>query len=145
LYTRTLNFGGETDSTELPTHLANCLRSVQASAVRVEGSSVQFRGGVFRFVSSWNVLGPFGFGNLTVDANSRQVQYTLSLRQLFFVTTALTVFLAIFVLVEWPSWGAVVFIPLVWTWMFGGNLVNGIPRFETFLGHSIETAPRLKR
>jgi hypothetical protein len=113
--------------------------------VRVEGSSVQFRGGVFRFVSSWNVLGPFGFGNLKVDANSRQVQYTLSLRQLFFVTTALTVFLAIFVLVEWPSWGPVVFIPLVWTWMFGGNLVLGIPRFEAFLGHSIETAPRLKR
>jgi hypothetical protein len=128
----------------LPTHLANCLRRVEARQVATEANRISFKGGVFRLVGNWNVLCPFGFGDLTVDANTRQIQYRLSFRQLFFVATALTGFLGICASFELRSWPAVPFIPLIWAWLFGGNLILGIPRFEAFLRGAIETAPRMK-
>src|SRR5580693_8994219 len=104
MYTRTLNFGDEVNAAALPTYLADCLRGVEARGVVIEANRVLFRGGVFRLVGNWNVLCPFGFGDLAVDANLRQIRYRLSFRQLMLVATALTLFITVFGSIESRSW-----------------------------------------
>jgi hypothetical protein len=73
MHTGDLPFDHGVDLTVLPTHLANCLRDVKARAIEIEGSHVAFTGGMFRLVSNWNVLVPFGYGDLTVDLTNRQI------------------------------------------------------------------------
>lgn len=102
----------------LPTHLADCLRGVKAHAIEIEGNHIAFTGGMFRWLSNWNVLVPFGYGDLTVDASTRQVHYRLSSRQLVIPVTVLTIVLAIFGIVQmtaprsWP-WQLILAIPLL--------------------------------
>ena len=142
MYTRRLNFGDQVDMAVLPTHLANCLRGVEARAVKIEANRVRFRGGVFRVVSNWNVLCPFGFGDLTVHTNLHQVEYRLSVRELVLVGTTMTLSLTAFMLIESRSWHILAAIPFFWLWLVGANLAIGFNRFKSFLQHAIETAPR---
>ena len=44
----------------------------------VRNNRVTFRGGVFRFVTNWNILVNFGFGDLAVDSDAREIHYRLS-------------------------------------------------------------------
>lgn len=143
MYNKTVNYGDEIDSSLLPTHLADSLRHVEARAVRVESSRVLFKGGAFRLVGSWNVLSPFGFGDMTVDADRHQVQYRLSFLQLLLIATAGTLFLAVFGLIMSRSWYVLAAIPFWWLWMVVGNLAIGLGRFESFVQSAIATAPRL--
>ncbi len=59
-----LDFDHDVDLAKLPAHLADCLLDVKAFAVEVEPSRVTFRGGIFRFVSGWNVLTAFDRGEI---------------------------------------------------------------------------------
>jgi hypothetical protein len=87
MHTGDVPFDDGVDLTVLPTHLAKCLRDVRAHAIEIEGSHIAFAGGMFRLVSNWNVLVPFGYGDLTVDPITRQVHYRLSSRQLVIPAT----------------------------------------------------------
>jgi hypothetical protein len=69
--TGSLAFDAGINPTALPPHLAECPRSVHASTVVIRGNSVAFTGGMFRLGSNWNVLVPFGSGDLAVDADFR--------------------------------------------------------------------------
>ena|ERR1700730_14025796 len=108
MHTGDVPFDDTVDLAVLPTHLADCLRDVKARAIEIEGNHIAFTGGMFRLVSNWNVLVPFGYGDLTVDASTRQVHYRLSSRQLVIPATVLTIVLAIFGIVQmtasrsWP-------------------------------------------
>ena len=82
MYRGCASFDQSVDSTRLPAHLADRLRLVQARNVQVEGYRVTFTGGMFRLVNNWNVLVPFGFGELTVDPERHEIQYAVSFRQL---------------------------------------------------------------
>jgi hypothetical protein len=147
MHTGDVPFDDKVDLAVLPTHLADCLRDVRARAIEIEGNHIAFTGGMFRLVSNWNVLVPFGYGDLTVDAGTRQVHYRLSSRQLVIPATVLTIVLAIFWIVQmtasrnWP-WQPILAIPLLWVWLVGGNLAIGLWRFQRFLRRAIRTAPR---
>ena len=56
------------DLEALPGHLAARLNKVKAHDVTIQGNQVFFKAGMFRFVTNWNVLVPFGLGILTIDA-----------------------------------------------------------------------------
>jgi hypothetical protein len=144
-YTSTVNFEGDVDSALLPAHLADCLRRVDGRDVTVEQNRVSFTSGLFRLVSNWNVLVPFGFGDLMVDAAAGRVRYRLSYRQLVIFATVMTGVMAVFVSFESRTWAGLVFIPFMYGWLVGANLAIGIPRFDGFLRRAIETAPRIKR
>jgi len=147
MHTGDVPFDDGVDLAVLPTHLANCLRDVKARAIEIEGSQIAFTGGMFRLVSNWNVLVPFGYGDLTVDAINRQIHYRLSSRQLVISATVVSVVLAVFVLVGMTaSRGGprqpILAIPLIWVWIVGGNLAIGQRRFQRFLRGAASTAPR---
>ena len=134
-------FGEETDPEKLASHLADCLHDVDAKAVDLTDGHVAFKGGVFRMVSNWNVLAPFGSGEMRVDPVTRQVLYRLSARELVVVATAGIGIIATFVLFT-QAWQPLVMMPFIWLWIVGGNLAIGTFRFERFVCRSIESAPR---
>ena len=73
MYRRSIALETTVDARRLAGHLATCLRDVDARNVTVDGGRVQFHGGVFRMVSNWNVLVPFGSGELEVDVGRSRV------------------------------------------------------------------------
>jgi len=141
--TGTLSLGVNTDATVLPLHFAECLRGVLASNVEIRGNCVAFTGGVFRLVSNWNVLVPFGSGDTTIHDNTREVTYRVSVRQLVWGVTGMLVVGMLFMLMSSAPWQVFLFIPLMWLWLVGGNVVIWIARFKGFVGRAIATAPRL--
>ena len=134
-------FGAETDPEKLASHLADCLFNADAKAVDLADGHVAFKGGVFRMVGNWNVLVPFGFGELSVDPVTRQVYYRVSARQLVLVATIGIGLMTTFVLFT-QAWQPLALMPLMWLWIVGGNLAIGVFRFERFVCRSIESAPR---
>ena len=135
------------DTTSLPAHLARCLCSVNARTVEIIGNRVTFTAGIFRRVSNWNILVPFGSGDLTVDSNACKVRYTLNCWQLVVVTTAMMVFGAAILLASVSNSGEKTLwllpvMPFIWLWLVVSNLAIGIPRFKSFVTRAVATAPR---
>jgi hypothetical protein len=144
MYVGAIDFNQDIDSTVLPAHLANCLRNVHAGSVKTEANRVAFSGGAFRLVTNWNVLVPFGFGELTVDSSTLEIRYRLSFRQLAISVSIAAGLMAAFFLFKALVAQFFTFVPIMWIWLVGFNLVIGVPRFETFIRKAIATAPRHK-
>jgi hypothetical protein len=128
------------DPTSLLNHLAECLWKVAASTVEIQGNRVLFTRRMLRLVSNWNVLVPFERGDLTVDADTREVRYCVSIRELVLWVTGMLV-VATIIILKSSAWQALLFVPLMWLWLVGGNLSLGIFRFKRFVARAIRTAP----
>jgi hypothetical protein len=110
---------------------------VRASAVQRTRDSIAFRGGVFRLVTSWNILGPISSGILrfTRGDHGVDIDYRLSFVQMFIIVT---VMLAALKLGSWP-WGQLgtrtPWLPLFigWCWLFGVNYLITVFHFPAFL------------
>ena len=144
MYARTMDFNHEVDPAILPSHLADCLRRVSARSVTVEGNHVAFVGGLFRFVSNWNVLGPFGFGDLTIDSSTHQIQYRVSLRQLIVVGTGVCGFIFAAMAFDHAPFWQLLAVPFIWIWIVGANLAIGLPRLNRFMRRAVAAAPLRK-
>jgi hypothetical protein len=144
--TGTVDFDREVDSSLLPAHLAGCLRSVDADAVEVTDNLVTFKGGVFRFVTNWNVLVPFGFGDLTVNSETREIRYRLSYRQLAVFSTIIVGIAAALVL-AFSSWrrlsGSMLVLPFMWFVSVFVRSALGASRFQGLISRAVSTAPRI--
>jgi hypothetical protein len=140
--TGTLSLDADIDVSALPTHLAECLRGVDAKKVEIQGNCVAFRGGMFRLVGKWNVLVPFESGDLTVEASGCQIRYRLSVRQLVVFGTGAVVIMTLLILKS-SMWQPLLLVPLMWLWIVGGNLAIGIARFKNFIRRAAATAPHL--
>jgi hypothetical protein len=138
--TGSLPFDNDVDPTSLLNHLAECLWKVAASTVEIQGNRVLFTRRMLRLVSNWNVLVPFERGDLTVDADTREVRYCVSIRELVLWVTGMLVVSTIIILKS-SAWQALLFVPLMWLWLVGGNLSLGIFRFKRFVARAIRTAP----
>lgn len=144
-----IDFDVQTQPSMLTAHLADCLRRVYARNITVDGNRITFRGGVFRLVTNWNVLVPFGSGQLEVDTTARQVRYRLSVAQLVIVATGLVAFIGSSMLVvplpeeagTFATPFVAMFCLIAWGWFVVGNLVIGVARFRGFLRRSVASAP----
>ena len=132
----------KSDTTRLPSHLADCLRNVQASTVEIQGDRVVFTRRMSRFVSNWNVLAPFESGELTIDG--REVRYGINFRQLILLGTMMVGVATIFML-NTPVHPPLFLLPLMWLWLVGVNLLIGIIRFERFLDRALTSASPTSR
>lgn len=139
--TGSLPFDNDVDPTALLNHLADCLWKVSASTVEIQGNRVVFTRRMFRLVSNWNVLVPFERGDLTVDADTREVRYCVSIRELVLLGTGMVALMATFVLASGAPKPLLLFMPFMWLWLVGGNLGIGLFRFKNFVARAITTAP----
>lgn len=134
VYDGTLEFDTGIDKAALLTHIAECLRNVEARRVKISRDTIFFQGGLFRFVGRWNILVPFGSGEVLVDEVTHVARYRLSLRQL--VCTA-TIALAFPAGIAWVGTTQAPFVPFVfafgWLALVGGNLMIGVSRFQEVL------------
>jgi hypothetical protein len=138
-WTGTVKCSEEVDWSDLPAHLANCLRDViHARDVAIEGTRVTFTRGS---VNRWDVLVPFGSGELILNPSARQIQYRLSVQQMIVSVTLALGLIGVFSLF-WQSRPPLAFLAFGWAWLVGGNLALGIPRFKNFIRKTIATAPR---
>lgn len=142
-HTRALDVPHDVDLAQLPVHLANCLGKKKARSVTVEGDCVTFRGGACRWVTNWNVLVPFGFGDFRVDSANQQVEYRVSFLQLVVLVGIVPIVGAIFLVAQGMLEGPLIAIA-VWFCAVLLNLAIGLPRFHYFALRSIASAPRLK-
>lgn len=122
--------------------LEGALAQAKAGALRREGSAVQFRGGVFRIVSSWNVLVPISNGVVEVSPNPNgiSVSYRVSFMQMLIVATLMVgVFVGPFVMAA-PNvsvTGGLGILAVVWLWLFGANFALTRFRWPAFLVRSL--------
>jgi hypothetical protein len=148
--TGAVDFGKEIDSSTLAAHVAARLRDVNANDVEVRPNRVTFKGGFFRFVTNWNILVSFGFGDLVVDPDTHEIRYRLSYRQLVIYSAIIFGVMCVFLL---SFSGAHGMISGIWT-MLGLllmgfcigflNVTIGVWRFERFLSRAIATAPHVE-
>jgi hypothetical protein len=148
--TGAVDFGKDVDSSLLAAHLAVRLREVDASEVEVRNNRVTFSGGIFRFVTNWNILVSFGFGDLTVDSDTSEIRYRLSYRQLVIASAAMFVVMCVFLLAFSGTQGIIsgtwTIFALLLMWLCVGfmNVTIGVWRFKRFLGRATGTAPRVR-
>jgi hypothetical protein len=139
--TGALDFDEGVERRALLVHLAGSLRKIDARAVTISDESVTFRGGLFRLVSSWNILMPFGSGELVVDAKKHAVRYRLFIHQFVLVVTAMTMMAFAFASPIRIIPGGLIFLTLTWLWLIGVNLLIGLPRFKRFLREAVDSRP----
>lgn len=143
MYTKTLTIDSAVDLAKLPAHLAVRLQQIKAGTVEVNQNHISFTGGLFgQGRNRWDILIPFGFGDLTVESSTRQLRYRLSFRQLFLAGTIMVGILTGFSYFAWHSLSALLAAPIWWIWLVGINLLIGLPRFEKFVNSAVEAAPR---
>jgi len=142
-----VNFDNEIDSSLLAAHVASQLRDLDANEVDVRPNRVMFKGGYFRFVTSWNILVTFGFGDLVIDPEVHEIRYSLSYRQLVTFSAIMFGAMCIFLLTASRAQGMIsgiwTLLGLLLMWFCIGflNVTIGVWRFERFLGRAIATAP----
>jgi hypothetical protein len=143
-YRGAVGFSDKVLTSELPTHLAACLRNAGAWEVTVSGDRVVFTGSGMGPVLSfkWPVLAPFGCGELEVDSACRQVRYSLRLAHLIALGCVVVCGMAVFGLaVGMPKVMMIVFLPIVWTWVVGARIWIGSRAFTGFLRGAISQTP----
>jgi hypothetical protein len=123
---------------ELAARVASALTKVRASNVSLTGTSVTFRGGIFRLVSNWNILVPVSWGAIDILTGSPGVvAYKFSCREMLVVTTLMALVAAFFMsFVVSPSeplffrLGAPA---LMWLCLYAGNYLISRYRLPAFV------------
>ena len=131
-YDGTLPLGADADRAFLLARIADALRSADATSVEMQSDRISFKAGAFRFVNNWNVLVPFGSGEVIADVEHHVLRYRLCFRQMVVVATVLMCPMAAFMVFSKAS-EMLVAIPFMLLWLVGGNLAIGLPRFQAFL------------
>jgi hypothetical protein len=144
----TVNFEPDVDPSALPPHLAAWLNNVHAKEVEVRGNRVTFkrvRMGSYRSGVS------FGFGDLTVNPENREVRYCLSYKRLV-ISSVVTFGIAVIFLFVSPGFAGfrsskwIIFFPILWVFFTCANFATGISQFDDSLERCVASAPRrLKR
>jgi hypothetical protein len=126
--------------------LERALANADARALRREGSALQFQGGIFRLVSSWNVLGPISDGVLqfSPSADGVKVSYRVMFGQMLVVVTLMATFVGAFMATApYATVGSGLGVPaLMWAWLFGGNFALARWRWPAFLARSLSQPAR---
>ncbi len=130
-------------------HIEQMLGDAKAKSTSLGGGKVEFIGGFFRAVGNWNILVPFGSGQVWAEmegADVLVVRYRLSTVQLFVTITGALAALAIFLLFASGFAGLATMFPFFaigWAWLFGANYVTGLIRFPSWLRRGILEIPEL--
>lgn len=134
-YRGTVHFNQGTDASALPQHLGDSLRRGAADGVEVSAGRVSFKRAA--------IWPQFGYGDLTIDANARAVEYSLNFRRLLVFATVLMA-ISLLVAMELMTSGPLKVLHwflIGWFLLVYAGLVLGIARFRGFLREAIACAP----
>ena len=115
------------------------LEEARARKVTLEPNGLSFRGGLFRFMSSWNIFVSITKGRILLDPETSRVTYYLSFVEIIVVVTLMIGFMALaakHLPTEFYYWG----LPLMWLWLVGANLAFALTRFDRFMRRCIREA-----
>jgi hypothetical protein len=118
--------------------LLSALEAAGAVQLQSKGDTIEFRGGLFRWAPSWNILGPISSGSVKVVSRASEVvlRYRLGLHQLCVVAAGLTAWIFFGVEIrgdQGPAWGHLYRYALIWLWLVGGNYLLLRWRWPRFL------------
>jgi hypothetical protein len=122
--------------------IQKALRHERASSIARVENGVTFHVDMFRFVPSWNILTSFDGGTVWVHArgDSVDVEYEVSLRRLFWITTiTVPLFFGTFLagVNHFPPVAVLPIVGAAWLWIYGGNALIGLLRFPSFLRRAL--------
>jgi hypothetical protein len=124
------------------------LESARATTVTRQDGSVVFTAGLFRTVTSWNVLVAINCGKIIVeDAGPvMRISYFASTVQMLIIVTSMLCFISVCVIYNDPKgvtfsvqhllW----FAALGWFWLFGANYFQAALRFPRWLERGLRRA-----
>lgn len=100
--------------------VGNELREAKPGELHISGSRVFVRGGIFRFVSSWNLLVAVTSATIDViaDENHVTVRYDVKVTELLLSCAAFT---ALGVAKFWNDELLIPVLVMIWGWLFGMN------------------------
>jgi hypothetical protein len=118
--------------------LQSAVSAMHARNIERLPNGLSFRGGLFRVVSSWNILIPFDNCEISVAPN--RIYYDFSMRELLVATTLMMA--GMWALMHFsaspaPLTAQIVAPVIGWIWIFGMNVVTGERRIRRFLECSI--------
>ena len=115
------------------------LAKAQATNIRRKGDKVLFRGGIFRFVTTWNVLGPVWYGEIEViSGNPSIVRYKLSCVEMLVMATLMVILFVHFVYgSERGTQDTLLFSIALWFWLYGMNYLIAAVRLPRFIRKAV--------
>ena len=120
------------------------LKDARASSATIHENRIEFEGGVFRWVSRWNLLLSICKGKVEVwtSGNGIRMEYALSFRELFVVSVAMSCFLGVAAARPSGATGrsAAIFGLVVFSFFFFVNRVIALVRFRAFLKKCVKDA-----
>ena len=116
------------------------IAKVQPKDLKRQGRVLTFRGGMFRWVSNWNILVPVD--ECTVSADLGELRYDCSTRETLIAASVMVAGLVVFIQVTGPAsmpLGAKIVVPLVaWLWLFGMNYLISYLRLRKFFARAVK-------
>lgn len=113
------------------------LSSARPSHIERDGRVVVFRAGMFRLVSSWNLLAVVDRGRIeVVDGANAHVAYDFSTRQMLIVVSSILIAMPLFAIAAGDGPPLVVLPVLAalgWLWLVGMNYLTATLRLRRFL------------
>lgn len=128
------------EASELLRRIERALVQAKANDLVRSNDRISFRGGVFRAVSSWNVLGPVGSGVIeVVQGSPSTIRYDFSCMELLIIVTLMAVVLGLSMIHGSPSSMISYVLPiLAWLWLFGMNYIVASVRLPNFVKRAID-------
>lgn len=142
IWQRRINAELEGDRDTFLKAMVEQLKAEKATSILVTGNRITFKGGLFRFVSGWNILTSVSSGYIEAlpTRGGLFVTYYLSFRQLLIVATALGfVFMGDLLREKSLPIIAKIGIPIVTLlFLFGMNFLMTVIRFPSFIERALQ-------
>jgi hypothetical protein len=127
----------------------NLLESARATIITRQDGSIVFTAGIFRVVTSWNILVAINYGKIVVnDAGPIvRISYFASTVEMLILATLMLCIISAWVIyndpkgVAFPAQHPLWFAALGWFWLFGANYFLAALRFPRWLERGLRRAP----
>jgi hypothetical protein len=125
------------------------LIKLKAKNIKTTDNSISFKGGLFRFVTNWNLLVPITRGKIRIQRkHNLAIVFDIKFTEMLVIVTLMVSLFFGPILLSEPRlniFEALSSLFFVWLWLFGGNVVIIMIRFPSFirktinahLGHSV--------
>ena len=123
----------------LANEIIEALKEARVKDVQITDTRITFSTGVYRSVLTWwSDLAPITRGEIQIYAEDHCIRYSLSFSQVIIVASLMVAAMGTAMIAAGaPVPMCFVFLPIMWLWLVGMNLIIGIARFRNFIKRAI--------